>query len=102
MARYTIKDPEIKFFTFNDLPFDNENLDLKLNILNNLPEDIQKDIDRWGPDDSVVRDDIFLFLLDNQFNLTPSQYYESEICKNRFELNLGPYPFDLDKLKSNG
>ena len=50
MARYTIDNPEVRFFTFNDLPFDNEDLGLKLNILNNLPEEIQKDIDRWGPD----------------------------------------------------
>lgn len=101
MTRYKITDQEIKLFTFNSLPFNDEDIKLKLDILNNLPESIQNDIDTWGPDDSVVRDDIFLFLLENQFKMTPKQYYESEICKNRFRLNLGPYPFDLDKLKTN-
>ena len=89
---------EIGPWHFNDLCFDSSNQNFMLKIFNLLPSHLQGLAVSWGCDDSVFRDDVFEFLLENQFGMTYEQYCESEIGNNFFKKGVCQ-KFDFDKLK---
>ena len=70
---------ELGMFYLNDLPFDDSNQKLMLKLFNCLPNHIQALAISWGNNDSVFRDEVFEFLCDNQFRMTTTQYYDSNI-----------------------
>ncbi len=72
---------EIGPWHFNDLCFDSTNQTTMLRIFNLLPRHLQGLAVSWGCDDSVFRDDVFKYLIKNQFNMTVDEYYNSDIFK---------------------
>jgi len=91
----TTEDDILEFqhsFSFYDLPFSEKDEELKRFILVNLPNALKAQIRRWGPDDSVVRDEVFEFLVLNKFSCSVDEFYNKNLHK---EL-LG---FDKEKLK---
>jgi hypothetical protein len=89
---------EIGPWHFNDLCFDSTNQTMMLKIFNLLPSHLQGQAVSWGCDDSVFRDDVFEYLLDNQFGMTYDEYTKSEIGNNFFKKGIYQ-KFDFDKLK---
>lgn len=88
---------EIGPWHFNDLCFDSTNQKLMLRIFNLLPSNLQGLAVSWGCNDSVFRDDVFEYLIKNQFDMTLDEYYESDIF-NKF-INNGVYQqISLNKL----
>jgi hypothetical protein len=61
----------------DDLPFRYEDVDQK-KLWNNMPEEIQLEALRWGANDTVVRDNVFEFLLKNQLDLTADMWYDKD------------------------
>lgn len=89
---------EIGPWYFNNLCFDSTNQTTMLKIFNLLPSHLQGLAVSWGCDDSVFRDEVFEYLIKNQFNLTTDEYYNSEIY-NLF-VNNGQYQkISFEKLK---
>ena len=89
---------EIGPWYFNDLCFDSTNQTTMLKIFNLLPSNLQGLAVSWGCDDSVFRDDVFEFLIKNQFDMTVKEYYDSNIF-NWF-IKKGHYQkFSFDKLE---
>jgi len=70
---------EIGPWHFNDLCFDSTNQTTMLKIFNLLPSHMQGQAISWGCDDTVFRDDVFEYLIENQFDMTVEEYYESEM-----------------------
>lgn len=70
---------EIGPWHFHDLCFDSTNQTTMLKIFNLLPSNLQGLAVSWGCDDSVFRDDVFEYLVENQFGMTVKEYYESNI-----------------------
>lgn len=62
----------------DDLPFGKQGL----KFFNSLPENLQGEILQCGPNDTVVRENLFKFIVDNQFGMTIDQYYKSDIFQN--------------------
>jgi hypothetical protein len=60
----------------DDLPFDDSDTDLMLELFNNLPDDLQGTAVSWGFNDTVFREDLFEYLLETQFGWTPKEYYD--------------------------
>jgi hypothetical protein len=88
---------EIGPWYFHDLCFDSSDQEVMRKIFNLLPSHLQGLAVSWDCDDSVFRDDVFVYLLKNQFDMTPEEYRESEIGKDFFEN--GTYQeVDFDKL----
>ena len=87
----TIKDLDLA-----DLPFDLTNTQ-KATLIKSLPMSIKISIVSWGMSDTVVRHQIFFFILANQFGMTAQQYYDSEIASLYFEKNI-TQTFDFKKL----
>ncbi len=73
----------VKDFSFNDLPFNDEDQELKLFILNNLPIGLMSDIEILGIQDTGVRDEIFSLIVENQFECSVKEFYEKELYKNK-------------------
>jgi len=76
---------EIGPWHFNDLCFDSTNQTTMLKIFNLLPSHLQGQAVSWGCDDSVFRDDVLEYLLDNQFGMTYDEYTKSDIGNNFFK-----------------
>jgi len=91
---------EIGPWYFSDLCFDSMNQSMMLKIFNLLPSHLQGLAVSWGCDDSVFRDDVFEFLLKNQFDMTVEEYRESNIGKDFFVNNIYQ-KIDFEKLKHN-
>lgn len=88
---------EIGPWYFHDLCFDSSDQEVMRKIFNLLPSHLQGLAVSWDCDDSVFRDDVYVYLLKNQFDMTPEEYRESEIGKDFFEN--GTYQeVDFDKL----
>ena len=88
---------EIGPWYFHDLCFDSSDQEVMRKIFNLLPSHLQGLAVSWDCNDSVFRDDVFVYLLKNQFDMTPEEYRESEIGKDFFEN--GTYQeVDFDKL----
>ena len=85
----------VKDFSFNDLPFNDEDQELKLFILNNLPIGLMADIEILGIQDTSVRDEIFSLIVENQFECSVKEFYEKELYKNKAI-------FDMLKFKKRG
>lgn len=88
---------EIGPWHFNDLCFDSSDQDVMFKIFNLLPSHLQGLAVSWDCDDSVFRDDVFVYLLKNQFDMTPEEYRESEIGNNFFKKGIYQ-EIDFDKL----
>ena len=89
---------EIGPWYFNDLCFDSTNQTTMLKIFNLLPSNLQGLAVSWGCDDSVFRDDVFEYLIKNQFEMTVKEYYESDIFN--YFIKKGHYQkFSFKKLK---
>ena len=71
-------------FDFCDLPFDDSDKELKLLILSNLPATLTVDIVNYGIQDTEVRDCVFLFLVENQFDCTVKEFYDKGLYKNKY------------------
>lgn len=69
---------EIGPWYFNDLCFDSINQTMMLKIFNLLPSHLQGQAVSWGCDDTVFRDEVFKYLVENQFGMTTEEYYESD------------------------
>ena len=94
MSEQITEDDILEFqnnFSFYDLPFNDKEAGLKRFVLLNLPTEIKKQIKRWGVDDSVVRDEVFTFLVLNQFNCSVNEFYNKK-------LNTIEVLFNRDKL----
>ncbi len=76
---------EIGPWHFNDLCFDSTNQTTMLKIFNLLPSHLQGLAVSWGCDDSVFREDVFEYLLENQFGMTHDEYTKSDIGNNFFK-----------------
>jgi hypothetical protein len=89
---------EIGPWHFHDLCFDSSDQDFMHKIFNLLPSHLQGIAISWGCDDSVFRDDVYEYLVKNQFGMTCEEYRNSEIGKGFFKN--GTYQtFDFEKLK---
>lgn len=86
----------IKDLDLTDLPFNLTNIE-KAALIRYLPMSIKKSIASWGISDTDVRDQIFSFILANQFGMTAQQYYDSEIANLYFEKDI-TQTFDFKKL----
>lgn len=80
-------------FYLDDLPFDDSDRNKMYLLFNALPEDIQGGVISWGFSDTVNREKISEFLLNNQLGLTFDEYYE-----NYDELNKNPLAINFLKL----
>jgi hypothetical protein len=77
------------YIHLDDLPFEN----LGLDFFNGLPQHIQSDILQWGYNDTVVKENLFEFIVEIQFGMTIKQYYESSLFK-KFMKDRKPIPFN--------
>lgn len=82
----------IKDFYLPDMDFGNLSEDQMLEIFNALPSNIQGLAVSFGVSDTEFRDKVFLWILENQFNITPKEYYSRGMFENQ-------YIFDFSKLK---
>lgn len=82
----------IKDFYLPDMDFGNLNEDQMLEIFNALPSKIQGLAVTWGFNDTGFRDQVFTWILENQFGLTPKEYYSKGMFENQ-------YVFNFSKLK---
>lgn len=80
----------------DDLPFDDSNEDLMLELFNHLPSDLQGLAVSWGLNDTVFRDDLFEYLLENQFGWSINEYYDYH-----YEDFNGNIEINFDLLKNN-
>jgi len=78
----------------DDLPFETQGLE----FFNSLPEHLQGEALQWGFGDTVVRENIFVFLIENQFGMTPKEYYSSGILDKYFETKV-PTPINFKRFK---
>jgi len=76
----------------DDLPFDTQGLE----FFNCLPDHLQGEALQWGFGDTCVREEIFEFLIENQFGMTIKEYYASDILDKYFETKI---PIDYKRLK---
>jgi hypothetical protein len=86
----------IKDLDLTDLPFNLTDRE-KATLIKTLPMSIKKSIASWGISDTEVRDQIFCFILANQFGMTAQQYYDSEIANLYFKKDI-TQTFDFKKL----
>jgi len=70
---------EIGPWHFNDLCFDSTNQTTMLKIFNLLPSYLQGSAISYGCNDTVFRDDVFEYLIENQFDMSVEEYYNSDI-----------------------
>ena len=89
---FTKEQVEIGDFDLSSIDFGELSEDQLLEIFNNLPNHIQGNAVNWGFSDTVFRDNFFVYILNNQFNVTPQEYYAKKMHKNS-------YVFDFGKLK---
>lgn len=68
---------KIGHIEFCDFPIDGRDEELSLKIFNHLPEHIQGAAVQWGCSDTVVRDDIFEFLIETQFGMSCKEFYKN-------------------------
>lgn len=66
--------------------------DQMLEIFNALPSNIQGLAVSWGCNDTEFRDQVFVWVVENQFGLTPKEYYTNKMWENQ-------YIFDFNKIK---
>ena len=78
----------------DDLPFETQGLE----FFNALPEHIQGSAVQWGFGDTCVREEIFVFLIENQFGLTVDEYYKSGILDKYYDEHV-PFLIDYRLLK---
>ena len=78
----------------DDLPFETQGLE----FFNALPEHIQGSAVQWGFNDTCVRENIFVFLIENQFGLTVDEYYKSGILEKYYDTHV-PFLIDFRMLK---
>ncbi len=90
---------EIGPWHFSDLCFKSKSQKQMLKIFNLLPSNLQGLAVSWGCNDSVFRNDVFEFLVKNQFGMTVKQYYESDIF-NWFIKKDKYQKFSFEKLES--
>lgn len=70
---------EIGPWHFHDLCFDSTNQTTMLKIFNLLPSYLQGSAIAYGCNDTVFRDDVFEYLIENQFDMSVEEYYNSDI-----------------------
>jgi len=91
---------EIGPWHFNDLCFDSTNQTTMLKIFNLLPSYLQGSAISYGCNDTVFRDDVFEYLIENQFDMSVKEYYNSDIFN--FFMKKDVYQkISFKKLKSN-
>lgn len=78
----------------DDLPFETQGLE----FFNALPDHLQGEAMQWGFSDTCVREDLFEFLIENQFGMSVKEYYASGILDKYFETKI-PIPIDYKYLK---
>ena len=78
----------------DDLPFETQGLE----FFNALPDHLQGEALQWGFSDTVVRENIFVFLIENQFGMTVKEYYASGILDKYYDSKV-PIPVDYKRLK---
>lgn len=78
----------------DDLPFDTQGLE----FFNCLPDHLQGEALQWGFGDTCVRENLFEFLIENQFGLTVKEYYKSGILEKYYETKV-PFLIDYRILK---
>ena len=71
-------------FNFDDIPFREQTSEEMFKLFNLLPRNLQGTAIQWGANDSVFRDDFFVFIIKNQFDMSIETYYESDIFKKAF------------------
>ena len=79
-----------EYICFDDLPFDKQGLE----FFNALPEHIQGMAVQWGTNDTGFRDELFEYMIDNQFGMTVKQYYGTTISKHKYGENI-PIDYSL-------
>ena len=74
---------EIGRLYFDDLPI-SDDYELGYYIFNKLPKHIQGSAISFCPDDTEVRDDIFMYLLQKLYNIQDAEIYYKNIYKEHF------------------
>lgn len=78
-------------FYLPDMNFGDLTSDQMLEIFNALPSHLQGMAVSWGFNDTCFRDDVFVWIVENQFGITTEEYYANNMWKN-------DYIFDFKKL----
>lgn len=82
---------DLENFYLPDMNFGDLTSDQMLEIFNALPSHIQGMAVSWGFSDTCFRDDVFVWLIKNQFGITSEEYHTNNMWKN-------DYIFDFKKL----
>ena len=53
-----------------------DNIDVRLNVFNSIPNDTQGLAVSWGVSDSPFRDDVFVYLVEKLYGLGTKEYYK--------------------------
>ena len=68
---------EHSIFCCDDISMDWDDKNVRMNVFNSLPNDIQGLAIQWGISDSVFRDDVFVHLVKSLYGLSTESYYEN-------------------------
>tara|TARA_Y100000310_G_scaffold334897_1_gene415673 strand:+ start:8792 stop:9097 length:306 start_codon:yes stop_codon:yes gene_type:complete len=82
-----------EFYWNDDLPFEDDDM---FKVFNTLSNYLKGKILMWGFSDTEVREELYEYFLKNQFDMTPYQYYESDIATNYFKHKI-KVKFDFKK-----
>lgn len=78
---------EIGKFYLDDFAIDDSDQNLMFKLFNHLPIHERMLAIEWGFNDTVFKDNVFVFLCKNQLNMTVDQYYKSDIFKKYLNNN---------------
>lgn len=84
-----------KAIYMDDLPFEDQGLE----FFNNLPVSFQSDAMKWGVNDTEFRDNLFEYLIKNQFGMTVDQYYKSSLFE-KYSKDHQTIPINYEYLKN--
>ncbi len=79
---------EIGPWYMDSFAIDDGDQDLMFRVFNELPDYLKGLAVQWDTSDSVFRDDVFEFMCAAQLDMTPEEYYNSEIFKEYSEKNI--------------
>lgn len=88
---------EIGKFYVDDFPISSSDQDLMFKLFNKLPLHEKALAIEWGFMDTVFRDNVFTFLVENQLGMSTKEYYDSDIFKDYLE-NSKKIEIDFSKL----
>jgi len=64
-------------FCCDDIAMHWVDIDIRLNVFNSLPQETQGTAVAWGVSDTPFRDDVFVYLVKELYDLSVDEYYEN-------------------------